>query len=490
MERMHGSGTRGRDSVPQGSRFEGRFGRMFWNLPVFNPSDATLTDLASVMEQPSGDVENEQLPAGFTYLGQFVDHDITHDASSNLERVRDPEARVNFRTPRFDLDSLYGRGAVDSPFLYRRGTSELLTGLAKDDAGNALPEQFDLPRNSEGVALIGDPRNDENTFVSQLHLLFIKFHNRVVQDVTASGDFEQGDDLMKEVQRVVRWHYQWIVVHDYVRRIVPPEIFASILTTDEKTGFPKVSTRFYELHKQPYMPIEFAVAAYRFGHSQVRSSYSLNNVVMGKPTFLPDSQLPADEPSRRIADFRGFRPLPNQWQPVWPMFFDFADGIPPQMTNRIDTSMSAPLHKLPGEPEGDRSKASLAFRNLKRSVEHSLPTGEWVARAMGESSIDSPHTRGRTPLWFYVLEEANQQQSGVRLGNVGGRIVAEVLLGLLAGDPLSYIRVQPNWTPEREQIRTPEGFPVDSMVNLIRYADPRNAVRPSNGGSGGGGWGT
>lgn len=134
--------------------------------------------------------------------------------------------------------------------------------------------------------------------------------------------------------------------------------------------------------------------------------------------------------------------------------------------------MSLPLHKLPGQPEGDRSKASLAFRNLKRSVELSLPSGEWVARAMGEEPIDSVHTRGRTPLWFYVLEEALEQQQGKRLGNVGGRIVAEVLLGLLAGDPLSYQRVQPNWKPEL----TVEGAPVDSMVNLIKYADPVNAV--------------
>jgi hypothetical protein len=169
------------------------------------------------------------------------------------------------------------------------------------------------------------------------------------------------------------------------------------------------------------------------------------------------------------------------------MFFDFADGTSPQMINRIDTSLSAPLHKLPGEPEGDRGRASLAFRNLKRSVELSLPTGEWVARAMGVSPIDTPHTLGRTPLWFYVLEEANQQQDGARLGDVGGRIVAEVLLGLLAGDPLSYISVQPNWTPEQEQIKTPEGSPVNSMVNLIKYADPQNAVRSTNGGFGGGG---
>lgn len=479
MDRAHGSGTRGRDSVPEGAKFEGRFGRMFWNLPVFKPSDERLLALADVMEfSGSENVENDKLPAGFTYLGQFIDHDITHDASSSLERVRDPEALVNFRTPRFDLDSLYGRGPVDSPFLYKRGTFELLSGSARgisQETGKLepLPNQDDLPRNVEDVALIGDPRNDENTFVSQLHLLFIKFHNKVITD-TASAGFE-GDDLLKEAQRLVRWHYQRIVVQDYVRRIVSEDIFNSILTTDPRTGFSKIETLFYDLDREPYMPVEFSVAAFRFGHSQVRSTYKLNNVV-DRPTFVPDSQLPSSEDDRRFVDFRGFRSLPEQWQPSWPHLFNFEDGTPPQMTNTIDTSLSLPLHKLPGEPEGKREKASLALRNLNRSVELSLPTGEWVARAMGVEPIDSKHTRGRTPLWFYVLEEAHIQQGGERLGEVGGRIVAEVLLGLLAGDPLSYIRVQPNWEPE---LKLDDGTAVDSMVNLIKYADPANGVRHS-----------
>lgn len=279
MSRLHGSETRGRDTVPQGSRFEGRFGRMFWNLPVFKPSKEMLTALVDVMESGSGgDIENDTLPAGFTYLGQFIDHDITHDASSSLQRVRDPEARVNFRTPRFDLDSVYGRGPVDSPYLYKRGTSELLTGLATTDDRQPINNEPDLPRNSEGVAITGDPRNDENTFVSQLHLLFIKFHNKVVRDTAAAG-FE-GDDLFKEAQRLVRWHYQWIVVHDYLKRIVSEEIFNSILTNDYKTPFPKIETLFYDLHRDPFMPVEFSVAAFRFGHSQVKSEYSLNSLVL------------------------------------------------------------------------------------------------------------------------------------------------------------------------------------------------------------------
>ena len=452
---------------------------MFWNLPVYKPSQATLIDLADVIESnPGTSEENDNLPAGFTYLGQFVDHDITHDASTSLERMSDPDALVNFRTPRFDLDSLYGRGPVETPFLYRNkdlGSPdegfELLSGFATDKDNNLLRNQDDLPRNVEDVALIGDPRNDENTFVSQLHLLFVKFHNKVVREVKAKQGLE-GDELFKEAQRVVRWHYQWVVVHDYVRRLVPEDVFSSILTTDEN-GFARIALRFYDPTDHPYMPVEFAVAAFRFGHSQVRDKYDLNEQVRGVDTFLPDSRLPADPQSRRLADFRGFRALPGFWQPSWPFFFEI-DGRP-QMSNKIHARLASPLHKLPREPEGDRSKASLALRNLNKGSELSLPSGEWVARAMGEQPLDSEHTRGKTPLWFYILEEANAQQGGRRLGAVGGRIVAEVLLGLLDSDPLSYISVQPNWTPELTVESS--GEPVNSMANLIRYADPNNAVR-------------
>src|SRR3712207_2724918 len=222
MEVHHGSRTRGlsrgRATVPQGSLFEGRFGRMFRRLPVFDVEKNDLRDLAESMTQ-TGFVDNPNIPAGFTYLGQFVDHDITFDPNSSLQRMNDPEALVNFRTPRFDLDSLYGRGPVETPYLYDQADPDgvkLLVGRVINDEGQREENQLDLPRNDfrdpvgpQQRALIGDPRNDENTFVSQLHLLFIKFHNRVVDMVREERPRLKGDNLFKEVQRIVRWHYQW-----------------------------------------------------------------------------------------------------------------------------------------------------------------------------------------------------------------------------------------------------------------------------------------
>jgi hypothetical protein len=158
--------------------------------------------------------DNPNIPAGFTYLGQFVDHDITFDPNSSLQRMNDPEALVNFRTPRFDLDCVYGRGPAETPYLYDQADPDgvkLLVGRVIDDQGERLEDQHDLPRNDfrdpvslQQRALIGDPRNDENTFVSQLHLLFIKFHNRIVDKVREERPRLKGDNLFKEVQRIVR----------------------------------------------------------------------------------------------------------------------------------------------------------------------------------------------------------------------------------------------------------------------------------------------
>jgi hypothetical protein len=247
MEQHHGSRTRGlsrgRATVPQGPLFEGRFGRMFRRLPVFEVDENDLRNLADSMTQTEP-VDNLNIPSGFTYLGQFVDHDITFDPNSSLQRMNDPEALVNFRTPRFDLDSLYGRGPVETPFLYDQADPDkvkLLVGRVINDNGEREENQHDLPRNvfreptdPQQRALIGDPRNDENAFVSQLHLLFIKFHNRVVNKVRNEQPQFTGDDLFKEAQRIVRWHYQWVVVFDFLARTVPEGMLDKLLVRDEE----------------------------------------------------------------------------------------------------------------------------------------------------------------------------------------------------------------------------------------------------------------
>jgi Animal haem peroxidase len=500
MERHHGFRTRGLSkgiaAVPEGPLFEGRFGRMFRRLPVFDVEDNDLLELADSMRQ-TGVIDNLNIPAGFTYLGQFVDHDITFDPNSSLQRMNDPEGLVNFRTPRFDLDSLYGRGPVETPYLYDQADPDgvkLLVGRIINNEGEREENQHDLPRNDfrdptgpQQRALIGDPRNDENTFVSQLHLLFIKFHHKVVDRVRSNRPRLKGDNLFKEVQRIVRWHYQWVVIFDFLARTVPEGMLDRLLITDED-GLRKVRLRFYRPKRQPFMPVEFSGAAYRFGHSQVRGRYSINTTVEGKPTFLPADQLPPKSEvfAFRTADFRGFRGLPPFWTVSWPFFFELEGGQDVlQPSFKIDTKISSPLFDaLPGADHQDPIDRSLPRRNLLRGKALGLPSGQRVARAMGvpSESILSGSDLGlegellekfgdETPLWYYVLKEAEAQQDGERLGRVGGRIVAEVLLGLLDGDPLSFLSVEPNWEPTLPSAQDGEF----TMADLIRFADPAAA---------------
>jgi hypothetical protein len=460
---------------------------MFRNLPVFEVDEKDLLDLADTMR--GRDVDNLNIPAGFTYLGQFVDHDITHDVNSSLQRMNDPEGLVNFRTPRFDLDSLYGRGPAETPFLYDQdseGGIKLLIGKVLDDDRNEIDED-DLPRNRQDRALIGDPRNDENTFVGQLHLVFIKFHNKVVDRVSDEQPQLKGDDLFKEAQRIVRWHYQWIVIFDFLARIIPQGMLDRLLRTDDE-GLRSVRLRFYRPFPRPFMPVEFSGAAYRFGHSQVRGGYKINIPVPALPTFRPASEL-AQEADPRRADFRGFRGLPPGWTIAWPFFFDL-DEEGSQKSLLINTQIAGALaDALPGTDHADEILRSLPRRNLLRGKALGLPSGQWVARAMGipEQSILGRNDLGlpdnlaekfahNTPLWFYILKEAEVQQNGERLGGVGGRIVAEVLLGLLDSDPLSFLSVQPNWTPELDSAQSGQF----TMADLIRFADP-DAAEVHNG---------
>jgi hypothetical protein len=468
--RFHGHKTRGEywgvEGPPQSSFYEGRFGRMFRRLPVFLPDKDLLRDLGDAMREedprdPAGD--NEKIPAGYTYLGQFIDHDITFDPTSTLQRANDPNALVNFRTPRFDLDSLYGSGPADSPFMYDQKSSsrlELLVGKClqdENDPGSVIDED-DLPRNPQGRALIGDPRNDENTFISQLQLSFIKFHNKVVREVVEPAGFV-GGELWKEAQRVVRWHYQWVVLHDFLVKTVGQELVTALLPKEAGgKGEPRC---FYRPKQDAYMPVEFSVAAYRFGHSQVRAAYRINNTVPVLPIFRAD-ELDASGNlvvPGRLADFRGFRGLPPQWTNSWPFFFPF-DDQGPVPSRKIDTRMAIPLYTLPGErPEEagetqeQQDNRSLARRNLLRGWAMQLPDGHRVAQAMGEEPLTEeelgfdPYTNP-PPLWHYILCEAEKRENGQRLGAVGGRIVAEVFIGLAQHDPLSYLSVHPGWEPE------------------------------------------
>jgi hypothetical protein len=440
--------------VPRSSSFEGRYGRMFRSLPAFAPTDAALKKLADAMaDAPAGPPgDNPDIPAGYTYLGQFVDHDITFDPVSSLDRVNDPDALNTFRTPRFDLDSLYGRGQADSPYLYDQDDpASLLVGrnTGKED------EPVDLPRNQQGRALIGDPRNDVHFIVSQLHLGFIRFHNAVVDSLRF--DVEPAE-LFAEARRVVTWHYQWVVIHDFLARLVGPDLLGEVLVTSPRTGKARAALSFFTWRTQPFIPVEFSAAAYRFGHSMVRDQYRINDTLEVLP-ILTDIRV-----ANRLQHLGGFRTLPKGWTVQWKHLYPVGD-ITPQLSRRMDTKLAEPMRKLP--PLIDDARRSLGLINMLRGRSLQLPSGQAVAQAMGTSMPNADlHLTGEAPLWFYVLREAEVLNEGRRLGPTGGRIIAEVLVGLLKGDPSSFLRQQPAWKPDLPAAE-PGTF---TMPDLLRFA--------------------
>jgi Animal haem peroxidase len=477
----------------------GRFGRMFPTLPPFaadtptlrsalaelgargGPMDAAddLSDPLALIVDPARSVnnpDNPAMPAGFTFVGQFVDHDMTFDPTSSLARQQDPESIGNFRIPALDLDSLYGGGPVASPHLYDAAVDGgRTTFLLEEIPGSGAVSmdgvaRSDVPRNSQQTALLGDPRNDENLVVSQLHRGFLGFHNRVVDDLRAElGPAATLQELFGEAQRVVRWHYQWLVIHEFLTLTVGTELVKDVLGH---------GPRYFKWRNAPYIPVEFSVGAYRFGHSQVRPSYRANfGTSASDPTrqffglIFDPSAANLDDP----ADLRGGRRAPRRFID-WQTFFDFGGGRV-RHNKLIDTTLSTPLFDLLGQPAGE--PVSLATRNLLRNLTMQVPSGQRVAAAMrlpalGREDLDDLTDLGlarRTPLWFYVLREAHVAGAGERLGPIGGRIVAEVIIGLILGDPHSYLRQDPDWTPSygaRDSFR---------FTDLLRHAGVVHALK-------------
>jgi hypothetical protein len=495
----HG-GVRGADFDRRSSQFEGKFGRIFRSLPAATWSEDALRDLAGngqdenrMSAEPERDDKNPLLPkaplevgndsrlhddeenngidSGYTYLGQFIDHDITFDPASSLQQRNDVDALVDFRTPALDLDSVYGSGPDDQPYMYASNGRKFQLGrnLFEGRGGKVIAK--DLPRHSwteEGVthhrALIGDKRNDENVIVAQLHSLFLQFHNRLA-DEHSNWDFA-------EIQRQVRWHYQYVVLNDFLRQITSSDVYKYVLPhlSGEGSFFehpPRL--HFYKPRNDAFMPIEFAAAAYRFGHSMVRPIYRLNTQLIGgnqRPDLTCPNEVDRGIDGRQFIfaglkerGLNGFDKFPQEWGIDWNLFFDLTGNKDDrkgkdrtQPAYKIDPSLVNPLaflpefsqinkqpplddvKKLQPDPQLDMQNRpvinNLAFRNLLRGMSMGLPSGQDIARAMGYEPLKecdlrvgkatvkaeydqlpilaSIHTEftGKAPLWYYILAEA------------------------------------------------------------------------------------
>lgn len=465
---LHGH-TRYDALAPRSRFYQGPFGRLFpdlppWEPPVSSPADldayflgvanslmterpgqepSDLTDAASI-EQLETQFSSD-IPAGYTYFGQFIDHDITFDPVSSLMRKNDPNAIDNFRTPRFDLDNIYGSGPADQPYLYDKSDGDKL------EIGQVEGTNFpDLPR-YKGTALIGDKRNDENAMVSQLQLAFLLAHNALVDRAREAGIPKQ--HCFEAAQKSLRWLYQFIVWNDFVKRITDPSVHTKALTK-EKTCDDRISWKccydgLFRWKNQPYMPVEFSVAAYRFGHSMVRNAYQTNNPIRGFGNFAPifDHSGPADPD-----DLRGFRPMTDKNCIQWDWFLDINSRGPfPQMARKIDTKLANALTRLHEDPNHPGDKLNvLAFLNLKRGWSFGLPSGTAIANKLAIPAIalkpDEPDA-----LWYYILKEA-ELAGGNHLGHLGSIIVCAVFAGLLKGDPNAWINLHPAWTPDDDPL--------------------------------------
>jgi hypothetical protein len=464
-----------------------RFSRMF-SLPSFaDPNSAAvraaMTDIGKVgglmdakdplHEGPIRLITNPELSpgnrdnvitnmtAGTTFVGQFLDHDVTFDAESPLGRPADPRATRNSRDARLDLDSVFGGGPEVSPQLYQSSDRAKL----RIESGGLFE---DLPRQSDRTAIIADPRNDENLMIAGLQAAFILAHNRTV-------DFRRQNNLPGDVwfyaRRTIIHHWQWIVVNEFLPQIVGSSLVNDILRNGR---------RWYRF-SQPTMPVEFQTGTYRFGHSLIRPSYRANRFGDRTATGAPGPFFgfifdPAGQGQADPVDLRG-RARARRRFIGWETFFDFGGAFTQHArpNKRIDTAISTPLFRLPLQTIGNgQPPISLAERNLLRHMTWSMPSGQRIAAATGSPVLGSanfpelrPYNLGldaSTPLWYYILREAQVLNDGLRLGPVGGRIVAETIIGLLQLDEFSYLN---NGFRPSLPATTPGTF---KMIDMLKWA--------------------
>jgi hypothetical protein len=415
------------------------FGRMFPNRAPFTPSDASLIALAQTQLDAGKDQLNiPSTPSGFTYFGQFIDHDLTLDREPLPTATVDPTTLDNFRTAAFDLDSVYGRGPAKDAQLYETDHKHL---LVQEENVNGVP---DLARDANGGAIIGDGRNDENLIIAQLHLAVSRFHNRLI---------DEGKSFA-EAQRLTQWHYQWVVVNDYLPHVVGQDRVDLFLKGT------KVNTRagFYQPGDPdaPMTPTEFSTAIFRYGHSQVRDAYEINDLSEDAPIKVFDLSPGAE-------DLRGGQDVTERTHIDWNEFFEI-DGAPEfegNLSRQFDTQISESLFNLPGGAPGVAEGTNvLGQRNLLRGKHYGLPSGQEIAKAMGIPVLSNkqlglsaktyPDFNGEAPLWFYMLAESKITEDGARLGPVAGRVIAEVFLDQIAIDPTSYLNARRPFTPSVE----------------------------------------
>jgi hypothetical protein len=496
-----------------------------------------------------------------TYWGQFLDHELTartdrESVVTNITAAHPPSVAAvvekdlkNARTPRFDLDSVYGGLPIGAGITAdmvtvingmrhpdQSGKMRVGTSIDPGPLPDNLDEHRDLPRYVQvqasvrdaavrvarsamppadfvkfqaGLpqrALIGDQRNDENLVIAQFHLSFLRFHNRTVDFLKSNATGWLPD--YHSAQTLTRLHYQWLIVHGYLKGVCKAGVVEAVLK-DRASHFFKFRAQYdgRQANKRlgNALPLEFSVAAYRFGHSMVRGAYDHNlNFGRGPAPLIPVA------PLNLLFGFTGGggniddeKRLPKNWVIDWTRFVgtdphDGSDGRPARLARKIDTALAPPLGELVkeanDEPSPDIKKLfkQLARRNLRRGYNLKLPTGQAIHKylkangAVASGPIadvsalfnakpilrdflkNSPSKlHQKTPLWFYCLAEA-EQAGGNHLGEVGSWLVASTFIGVLLADPDSAL--SKGFIPAQSPLKMPGGGVIDSIAKWMQFA--------------------
>lgn len=291
----------------------------------------------------------------------------------------------------------------------------------------------------------------------------LRFHNAVV-DLLLAASFT--GDIFAEAKRIVTHHYQWAVVHDFLRRVCGMAAVNNAMASVSAA----VGSAFR-------MPVEFAVAAYRFGHSMIRDTYFVNH-------NFPNATL------GQVFEFNRNPRLPvfSNWVVDFNAYFDTGGPVPiSNKARRIDSFIANGLESLPGLTG---MMAILATRNLRRGLALGLPSGQGMANSFGVPPLTAAQlTSGlpaaevtvlnasgglllnKTPLWYYVLREAAVIGGGNQLGPVGARIVAETFVRILKRDGSSYLNAAGGFAPMLPSM-APGDFTVADLVTFAGVTQP------------------
>lgn len=490
--------------TPFGYMFEEQARTPTCLLPVSDRTQEALLQLGDAMGEPeSGPAQHSDIPAVHTYLGQFIDHDVTArtDRETEVSQIAMADGSplpiiplsptdvvthmTNGRRPQLDLDSVYGDGpGLISPTPPAGGTTEAQALYAHDMKMKIQNDGtvFDLPRDGR-TALIADMRNDENLNVSQLHASFLALHNKVMDRFLTKNP----DPIVAciKARRLVCWVYQYVVVNDYLMQVCDRNVVRDVMLNGPRFFGPLTGAQ------RLFMPLEFSVAGFRFGHSMVRASYTIRSGVELEIGDILGVGLEREGSADLLEpNGSGFQVKPDRVVD-WSNFVKFAETDTPQMARQIDPLLARGLFDLPFEESSPPNSMfrHLAKRNLLRGYVLSIPTGQGVAQGMGilpltetelfdgESgdivgAIQYGHFENQTPLWYYVLREAKVQKGGNSLGAIGSRLVAETLIGFVKHDPNSYLnftfpgRVGPNGikVPGRKR-------PIATIADVLDYAE-------------------